>query len=218
MWWRNNGWLFIIGFCFALLCTAGLYFVTAEQPEAPPEVEVTTEATVAEPPSAEPAHDSPIQAVTALAPAIRTGRLLRRSGPLAAPSEVPPPEERAFETAVASATRPGESAPSGMVNREQLRAALEAVRPLWKECFDDAAVRYPGPQRAQVQFTLEGEGPGGRLRNGRVRDVSVGDPYLEACLTDSMLDARYEAPAGAESVEVRYGYDYVPAAPSKDVR
>lgn len=212
MWWRNNGWLFLIGFSFALLCMAGLYFVTKEGPAKAQEAEAKAAVALPELTSA------PAQAPRVTAPAHLPTLRMRPDSRLAALAQMATGEEAAFEAAVASAVRPGETAPLGMVNRAQLQAALDAVRPLWKECFGDAAARYPGPQRAVMRFTLEGEGEGGRLAKGVVQEVSVGDPYVEACLTDSMLEVRYEAPSGAEPVQVRYGFDYMPSGPAADVR
>jgi hypothetical protein len=100
------------------------------------------------------------------------------------------------------------------VVREDVRTALRAVRPLLDECFADFAERHPGEQRATVRFTLGRQDEEGRLGEGQVVDTTVQHPMLQACLEDSLLDARFPAPRRGEGLVLTWPYRSRPPTPS----
>lgn len=97
------------------------------------------------------------------------------SGTLRAPQalEVPPPEvegNRATDVA-------------------EVERAVAALRPLVLQCLGDVP-RLEGEVRLTIGFTVLSGERAGRL-SGATVDASVGDPYLTACLEDSVEDARF---------------------------
>jgi hypothetical protein len=131
----------------------------------------------------------------------------QRGTPPLVGSGVPPALERAAEEEawVASIT-------TDPVAREDVRAAVRAVRPLLDRCFEDVADRHPGEQRATLRFTLEGGEEAGRLSKGQVMDTSVQDPMLRACLEDSLLDAQVPPLRRGEPLPLTYPYRFRPPA------
>lgn len=128
-----------------------------------------------------------------------------RGGPPLVPPGAPPAALSAAEDeAVANA------ASQDPVIRQDVRTALRAVRPLLDRCFSDVAERNPGLQSATLRFTVEGEHGQGHFREGVVVNSSVQDPMLQACLEDSLLDARFPAPRSGERLSLTYPYRYHP--------
>jgi hypothetical protein len=84
-----------------------------------------------------------------------------------------------------------EPPPGSTLSREDLRAALHAVRPLVRQCFLDVAARYPGPQTVSLRFTLEAHDRQGRFTGGEVVEGTVQDPFVLACLLESLVDAQF---------------------------
>lgn len=94
---------------------------------------------------------------------------------------------------------------------EDVRRAIQAVRPLVDQCFQDAASRYPGPQRVTLSFSVARRGDSGALQEGQVVATSIQDPWLEACFLDAIADARPPAPNGVASVRITYPFQYQPS-------
>ena len=111
---------------------------------------------------------------------------------------------------------PGPDAgPPGTLDRDALRAAVAAARPLLRQCFLDVTERYPGPQSVRLRFTLEGQGTAGRMRNAEVDQTSIQDPFLLACFVDAMEDVQFPAPRGGP-VTVTYPFRFRAARPGAD--
>jgi hypothetical protein len=119
--------------------------------------------------------------------------------------------------AIASAVHEGDERPAGMVDKEQIRRAVAAMRPLLAECFSDLRGGHQGRQELVLRFKV-GVRPGA-LGHGQVLRSTVADPWLEACAKDSVEDARFEPTATSQPVTVTWPFRYeapramVPVAP-----
>lgn len=146
------------------------------------------------------------------------GQPLAASAPVATPT--PPPtaapaqREHPLEKATETATRPGEEQPRGTVDKEAIRAAIKSVSPLVKQCFTDAADRYPPPQKVVLKFTITGQGISGHFTDGEVVESTIVDPWVQSCFLESLVDARFPAPEGGEAITVTYPFAFGAAAPT----
>jgi hypothetical protein len=98
------------------------------------------------------------------------------------------------------------------VDKEDVRRAIQTVVPLLRQCFQDVAERYPGPQSVTLRFTLEGQGLTGHFQEGEVVDTTLQDPFALACFLDSLLDVRFPAPRGGGRVTLTYPFHFEPGA------
>jgi hypothetical protein len=80
---------------------------------------------------------------------------------------------------------------------------VRALQPLVNACFEDAVTHDPGALSATLRFTPTAEG---RLTQGEVVNVSVTDPYLQACLEDSMHYARLQPGIGGGPIEHTFSF------------
>ncbi|MCP3139047.1 AgmX/PglI C-terminal domain-containing protein [Pyxidicoccus xibeiensis] len=97
---------------------------------------------------------------------------------------------------------------TGRIDTEDVRVAIRAVTPLVQQCFEDAAQRNRGPQTVRLRFTVEpGEG-GGAMKAGELLDSTIPDPMVQACVLDSLLDARFPAPPGGGKATVVYPFEF----------
>jgi outer membrane biosynthesis protein TonB len=97
---------------------------------------------------------------------------------------------------------------SGRIDAEDLRLALKAVTPLVQQCFQDAAQRNRGAHEVKLRFTVEGEGSEGRMNRGELVSSTIPDPLVQACVLDSLLDARFPAPHLGGSATVVYPFRF----------
>ena len=196
--WRNNSGLFLLGFAFVVLCMVGVWAIRYRGPEldavARGEAQPSPASMRPTPPrpGAMPAVSRPIQIPS---------RGINRMG-----RDTSPQPGAALDRAVQTAVRVGDDGPRGLINGEQIRVAVAAVEPLWTQCFEDAKERYTGPQLATVKFTLKADGADGRFESGELVDTTVDDPWVKSCLLESLLDAKYTAPANSSELVVQYPF------------
>jgi len=164
-----------------------------EEPKPPPPVRSEPPAEIARPEAAPQ---------LALAPVRPSRELLR---PALVPRALAVDD---LEEAINGAIREGDDRPTGMVDRAQIRRAVTAVKPLLEQCFGDAAHRYPGKQEVLLRFTLNPDAQAGTLGRGELLKSSVADPWVEACVRDSLLDARFEPSPTPEVVTVTWPFRY----------
>ncbi|WP_147448812.1 AgmX/PglI C-terminal domain-containing protein, partial [Corallococcus terminator] len=100
---------------------------------------------------------------------------------------------------------------TGRIDAEDLRLALQAVTPLVQQCFEDAAQRNPGTQEVKLRFTVEGENGDGKMNRGELLASSIPDPMVQACVLDSLLDARFPAPRLGGTATVVHPFRFGPA-------
>lgn len=99
-------------------------------------------------------------------------------------------------------------ATTGRISPEDVRVAIRAVTPLVQQCFEDAAQRNRGPQTVRLRFTVEGQGEAGQMTGGQLLGSTIPDPMVQACVLDSLLDARFPAPAGGGKATVVYPFEF----------
>jgi hypothetical protein len=111
----------------------------------------------------------------------------------------PPPEEE---------EEPVPEPPPGTWDKEDVRVALQSVQPLVRECFLDASVRHPGSQTVKLRFTLEAHGERGGFRGAEVVESTVQDPFVLACLLDTLADAQFSAPPGKAPLTLTHSFQF----------
>jgi hypothetical protein len=202
---------------FVGLCALALWLTrpkeSAPTPEPTPSPQrVTTPSAAPSPPSAAPR--APVGAPTPPSPA---------APPSNAPAAPAPPSARTFGEGATLPSRspppppvnipevePRQEAVSPSVDKEDVRRAIQTVVPLIRQCFQDVAERYPGPQTVTLKFTIEGQGLTGHFRDGEVEDSTLQDPFALACFLDSLLDVRFPAPRGGGRVTITYPFHFDP--------
>jgi hypothetical protein len=170
------GWIVVIAIVgFALLAAAGFWAIHATTPPGPP----------------------------APAPAPSDAGVPPRPVHLPPPRLLPVPRDAGVSARDAGAipSRAGAYQEHEVLPRERFTLQADPVRalePLVQDCFADAATHDPGPLTATLRFRPT---PDGRLTGGQLVRLSVTDPMLQACLEDSILDARLQPGIGGTSTE-----------------
>ena len=164
--------------------SAGALWLTRETPAerpAPEPVAVRPPASEPEPPGApSPPRQEPPPVLAPVTP------------PLAEP---PAPEEEPLPDPLPGGWRP-----------EEVRAALAPLQPLMRQCLQDAEGRHVGAQNVRMRFTLEPREDGGHFVRGEVVESSLQDPFVFACLQDTLDDARFTAPPGRPPLTLAYPF------------
>ncbi|HET9451099.1 MAG TPA: AgmX/PglI C-terminal domain-containing protein [Aggregicoccus sp.] len=191
---------------FLLLSAVGLWLTRGGRPE--PAVPGSAQAPSARPAPAPGAGAAPGSAGPTASPPVRAPAPQPAEDPLTPGSE----DEARVEAPAPGAADAG---PPGTLDREALRAAVQAARPLLRQCFLDVTERYPGPQSVRLRFTLEGQGTSGRMRDAEVDQTSIQDPFLLACFVDALEDVQFPAPRGGP-VTVTYPFRFRAARGAAD--
>ena len=168
---------------FALLCVAGFLLLEQTDTEegASPRPRARVQA-AAPPPT--PAVTAPITPARVQAPALPTEVSVR---------EPVDPLPEITTTVTDSESKPGdeeEEAPAGTLTEppeEWLTATTQELTRLFTDCRRTEGEAVEGPVSIEVEFVYEPnilDGPAERVAN-----VSVDDPYLAACISDSLWDA-----------------------------
>ncbi|RYZ35663.1 MAG: AgmX/PglI C-terminal domain-containing protein [Myxococcaceae bacterium] len=182
-------WLVIPGASLGLLllCALVASWLTrpGEVPEAPDAV-ASAKAPDTHPRAPEAPPREPPRATAPPTPSSPPPSLARAPAPRTGPDAPDPRRVALVEPQVESST--------GRIDAEDLRLALQAVTPLVQQCFEDAAQRNPGTQEVKLRFTVEGENGDGKMNRGELLASSIPDPMVQACVLDSLLDARFPAP------------------------
>lgn len=208
---RGPKLVFALGAALAVLMVAGLWFTSeparAPAPDGAPEAVTTAApgpATQLPPrPQAAPAEQPPAAALPTTPPA-------DADRPLIPGRDIPLPREQWPERLQPRdrqvVTPPPEDAPE--VRKEDIRAAIESVTPLIKQCFLDAAQRNAGNQKVVLKFTIVGQGTSGFFQDGEVEESTIPDPWVQACFLEALTDARFPAPSGGGTVTVTYPFAF----------
>jgi hypothetical protein len=114
--------------------------------------------------------------------------------PMEIPDATSPPVAAA--PAVDAAVSVGLEADAGVLEDtpRELEAALAALRPAVRQCFDDARAHAPARVELRVRFTAK---PDGRFGDYHLESRSWQDPYFEACVEDVFDEVTY-LPSGRE--------------------
>ncbi|MBN9688028.1 MULTISPECIES: AgmX/PglI C-terminal domain-containing protein [unclassified Corallococcus] len=197
-------WLLIPGLSLGLflLFTLGAAWVTRfMDAPMPPEP--------AAPPPALPPRAS-VPAPEPTRPAVPPAPLPRPEAPVREPPRALPPREDfdAPDPRHVEVVEPVVEASSGRIDAEDLRLAIQSVTPLVQQCFQDAAQRNRGTQEVKLRFTVEGEGSEGKMTRGELVSSTIPDPMVQACVLDSLLDARFPAPHLGGSATVLHPFRF----------
>jgi hypothetical protein len=197
-------WLLIPGATLAvfLLFALGAAWVTrfldapvpaTAPPEAPPEA--------ARPQAPPPPPEPPREAAPSAPPRAEPAPAVQAPPPPTGGPDTPDPRRVEWvEPLVESST--------GDIDPADVRVAIAAVTPLVQQCFEDAAQRNRGGQEVKLRFTVAGEGEAGKLDRGELLGSTIPDPMVQACVLDSLLDARFPPPRRGGSATVVYPFRY----------
>ncbi|WP_224242533.1 AgmX/PglI C-terminal domain-containing protein [Hyalangium gracile] len=196
---------------FVVLCALALWLTRPTPPSSAPEPDASTG--LPTPSSPAPARTAPPQPSPVAPPSPPGGtppspppsRTFGEGSTL--PSRSPPPPPVTIPEA-----EPRQETSTGTVDKEDVRRAIQTVVPLMRQCFQDVAERYAGPQSVTLRFTLEGQGLTGHFRDGEVVETTIQDPFALSCFLDSLLDVRFPAPRGGGRVTITYPFRFIPGA------
>ena len=154
-----------------------------------------------EPPADEPsAKDRPTDPRAAVR---GTDDTLNRIGP-APPNGAEPPAPPDTKT-----TPPGPA--PGALRKEDVKAGIEAVRPLVKTCYEEALVDFPDAEgRVTVSFRIVGENGAGRVEMSELDpdETDLFDERLHDCMLKSIGEASFDIPEGGGVVSVTYPFQF----------
>jgi hypothetical protein len=191
-------WLLIPGLSLGVLALSALlsYWLTRPIHVAPPPAEPPADAEPSAPADASPPHAAP-------------------------PPVVPPPAFPSPQSAAPVLPGPGpgdarrvvDATPviesmTGRIDSGDVHRAIQAVTPLVQQCFEDAAQRNRGPQVVRLRFTVEGRDGAGQLGGGELLESTIPDPMVQACVVDSLLDARFPPPPDGGKATVVYPFEF----------
>ncbi len=121
---------------------------------------------------------------------------------------LPLPSKTPVSDGLTQALLAARGAPTAGANPSAAEAAIAAVQPLARQCFDDVSARYPPPQEVKLAFTVRATGTAGALTDGELVSTTIQDPMAEACFLDSLADARFAAPPGAGPERVVHTFSF----------
>lgn len=101
----------------------------------------------------------------------------------------------------------GESKAS--LNKEDIRAAINELKPQIKECFEQGLKANPNLDgTVKVEFVIVGspDGGGAYAREGEINDSSLAAPLVEACILSKIQTAKFKAIQGNGEVRVKYPF------------
>ena len=101
---------------------------------------------------------------------------------------------------------------AGAIDKEAIKRAIESVKPLIRQCFEDAQERFPPPQKVVLSFTIVGQGISGHFDEGEIKESTIVDPWVQSCFLDSLGDARFPVPEGGGTVSVTYPFSFAASA------
>ncbi len=143
------------------------------------------------------------------------------------PSSNPAPSNTASSNAAPS-TAAADQDPTGTLPAEVIRQAMDALRPLFGECYDLALEEDPTLSgQMVVNFLIGGEPEVG----GVVEDVAIAaesdvmTPTLDECISETIYTLELEAPEQGGQVRVTYPFYFSsfqtetpPEGPTQDLR
>jgi hypothetical protein len=97
------------------------------------------------------------------------------------------------------------------LDKDYIRAQMQDVVPLVKECYEQALVDHPDLDGdLVVTFTIEGEpGVGGVISSSAIDpSSSITDPSMGECVSESMYALELAAPSGGGVVTVTYPFHF----------
>jgi hypothetical protein len=92
-----------------------------------------------------------------------------------------------------------------------VQAAVQAVRPQVKACFDDALAKDPSlAGKVTIQLKLVAGDGGAQVKEGEVVYSETHSPFFEACVLQKLAGARFPSPGPEGTLTVRYPFNFDP--------
>ncbi|WP_186001779.1 AgmX/PglI C-terminal domain-containing protein [Corallococcus sp. Z5C101001] len=98
------------------------------------------------------------------------------------------------------------AAEEATVRKEDIRTAIQDVRPGLQKCYAPLAEHGAGDQRVVVRFTLVGQGTQGSFQDADIIESTLNDPLFLSCLLTELSQARFRAPWGTGAVTITYPF------------
>jgi hypothetical protein len=129
-----------------------------------------------------------------------------------APDEAAAPDDAEPNAAAPSKPAARDDRPVGTLDKEAIQAAIKAVVPRVKACFERGLKQQPDlAGRVVVEFEIEADDGGeGVVTRGEVPDSETFSPFFDACVLKEVAGARFPAPSGGGKVTVRYPFQFDP--------
>ncbi|MBX5482103.1 MAG: AgmX/PglI C-terminal domain-containing protein [Myxococcaceae bacterium] len=204
---------------FVALCGVGLWLTKAPPRERATRIDSTVHDEPTEPtprPAPRPAPNAPAAAATTPGPAELAARVAKDAGVTTDPSRVQPsPAAPMPAPLVGGHTRPAPAAPPyarGGLDERAIRTAIDSVKPLIRQCFEDAADRFPPPQKVTLRFTVIGQSLSGHFDDGEIQSSTIVDPWVQSCFLDALTDARFPVPEGGGKATVSWPFSFTKEA------
>lgn len=99
--------------------------------------------------------------------------------------------------------------PAGQLDKDDVQAGIQAVRPLVKACYEDMLKEFPDAAgKVTVAFRIIGEDNKGRVEMSELAEdnTTLFDQQLHDCMQKSIAEAEFETPSGGGVVNVRYPF------------
>ncbi len=201
---------------FVGLCVLALWLTREQGVPRPPEARRLEPRPAPPPQEPRPTPSRPSPPPRAEAPPERLPEGPPAPAPSTARPSPAPAQEAAPEPEALPSPRPAPRAPETgrelpTLDKEDIRRAIQSVKPLIRECFMDVAARYPGPQTVKLRFTIVASGTSGRFQDGEIAESSVQDPFVLACFLEALTDVQFPPPRGEGVVTVTYPFHFEPA-------
>ncbi|MFL5321726.1 MAG: AgmX/PglI C-terminal domain-containing protein [Myxococcaceae bacterium] len=101
--------------------------------------------------------------------------------------------------------------PAVVAQKDQIRKAINAVKPLIAECYRQALKTDPSlGGTVKLDFTIESFDGGGRMSVGEVPESELHSPFFEACVLEKVGHADFPPPDGNGTIKVRYPFHFDP--------
>ncbi|MEW5849921.1 MAG: AgmX/PglI C-terminal domain-containing protein [Myxococcota bacterium] len=93
------------------------------------------------------------------------------------------------------------------LDKDDIKAAVRAVIPSMKHCYESGQKMTPESQgKVSIAFTLVAADGGGFMRDAEIKSSDLGNPIIDACLLQSLTEARFPVPEGEGEVRVTYPF------------
>lgn len=101
-------------------------------------------------------------------------------------------------------------APTGTVGPEAVKAAIQAVLPDVKHCYESGLKVKPGSEGVvKVAFTLVASDGGGSVSRAEILESGLNNPLTDACMLDAVAKAHFPLPTGGNGqVQVTYPFRF----------
>ncbi|MCA9538743.1 MAG: AgmX/PglI C-terminal domain-containing protein, partial [Myxococcales bacterium] len=110
-----------------------------------------------------------------------------------------------------AADAPDAAPPTGRVDKEAVRSAIQSARPVVADCYQQAlAGNAELAGTLTVKFTVVSKDDEGRIRDAEIEGEGIGNPFLEMCVLKALGDTSFPVPDGGGEVVVRYPFKLAP--------